>query len=371
MTSPTDTPPGSPTRRTTGIDPLAAAVLLLLLSLAAPALPDEEIPYPRGASSQEYAGLRFQLEIPDDFDPGKTYSLLVGLHGMGATETSYASWFTPLLFSEFIVCAPKSTGTAWNKPDVEKVVTIVRHLMEVLPIGQDRLHAAGFSNGGAHLPFLAFTEALPFRTVCFMGSGFQGGKVPAAAKENMSVLALAGEQDPAFGAAKATVSRLHGKVRRVDFRSQPDLDHQIPDELMPFFYHWLRVAEGRFTPGDDSSFPWTDDQEIASEELAGTPRPSFVYFFDDADAKSAAARRLQNETLLDPLVHHYGAQLYPVLLDRELEPEYFKSLGLTKTPAVVVFDERRKAVAKFEGEIDRDQLVKALKSVAKDKAPPK
>ena len=344
---------------------LTAAVIILLVVLATTALPEEEQPYPKGASSQEFAGLKFHLEIPDDFDPDREYSLLVGHHGMGASETSYASWFTPLLFSEFIVCAPKSTGTAWNKPDVEKVRKLVKHLMKVLPIGKDRIHAAGFSNGGAHLPFLAFTKDLPFKTACFMGSGFQGGKVPRAAKENMSVLALVGAKDRAFGAAKATVKRLSGKVLRVDFRAQPDLDHEIPDELMPFYFHWLAVAEGKFVPGEDASFDWTDDREIAFEELDEEPRPSFIYFFDDGDADNPAARRLQNEILLDPLVHHYGSQLYPILLDLELEPETFKTLGLTRTPAVVVLDKMRKVVATFEGEIDRKKLISALRARAR------
>ncbi len=343
---------------------------LLILLVVSTATPEEELAYPLGASSQTLAGLRFHLEIPEDFDAGKEYSLLVALHGMGATEDSYASWFVPLLFNDFIVCAPKSTGTAWNKKDIERVKEIVTHLTRVLPIGRDRIHAAGFSNGGMHLPFLVFTKDRPYRTACFMGSGFGGGKVPRAAKEKMSVLALAGAQDQALFVAKRTPKLLKGKVLRADVRIQPDLGHEIPDELMPFYFHWLSVAEGKFVPGEDASFDWTDDREIAEEMLAEEPRPSFIYFFDDRDQENPAARRLQNEILLDPLVHHFGSQLYPVMLDVELEPEHFKSFGLKKTPAIVVLNAKRKVVAKFEGEIDQKKLVKALRSVAKNKAGP-
>jgi len=99
-------------------------------------------------------------------------------------------------------------------------------------------------------------------------------------------------------------------------------------------------------------------------------KSSFIYFFDDRDQENPAARRLQNEILLDPLVHHFGSQLYPVMLDVELEPEHFKSFGLKKTPAIVVLNAKRKVVAKFEGEIDQKKLVKALRSVAKNKAGP-
>ena len=344
--------------------------VLVLLLLGSTAIPDEDPPYPRGVSSQKFAGLKFHLEIPDDFDPGKEYSLLVALHGMGASETSFASWFVPLVFEGFVVCAPKSTGSAWNRKDIERVEKIVAHLTEVLPIGKDRLHASGFSNGGMNLPLLVFTRKLRYRTVCFMGSGFSGGQVPRAAKEKVSALALAGAEDHAIGLARATPKRLKGKVRRADLRIQPDLGHEIPDELMPLYFHWLSVAEGKFVPGEDASFDWTDDREIAEENLAERPRPNFIYFFDDQDAGSAAAREVQNETLLDPLVHHFGSQLFPVKLDVELEMDHFKSFGLTKTPALVVRNADGQVVAKFEGEIDRKKLVKALRSVAKDKAPP-
>ncbi len=346
-------------------EPASVSLFLLALLLLLPtALAEDAPPFPLGESSQEYAGLRFHLEIPDDFKADKKYSLLVALHGMGASETSYASWFVPLLYRDFIICAPKSKGAGWSKPDIAAVRRIVAHLTEKLPIAKDRIHAAGFSNGGAHLPFLVFEGDVPFATVCFMGSGFGGGKVPASAKK-MAALALAGTLDPMATAAKRTPKMLKGKVRRADVRLQEDLAHEIPEELMPFYFHWLTVMEGRFFPGEDDSFPWTDDLEIALEELKEEPRPSFFYFFNDQDTEKAAARHVQNEVLLDPLVYEQAKTFHPVKLDIDLAGDYFHSLDLTRTPAIVVFDAERKVVKRFEGDIDATDLAATLRAVAR------
>ena len=96
---------------------MARALLLLLLAAAATG----DAPYPKGKSTQKHADLTFHLIMPEHYDAEKEYSLLVALHGMNATETSIASWFDGLPAYDFVVMAPRATGSTWNKPDIEKV----------------------------------------------------------------------------------------------------------------------------------------------------------------------------------------------------------------------------------------------------------
>ncbi|MCU0724308.1 MAG: hypothetical protein MUE73_00745 [Planctomycetes bacterium] len=340
-------------------------VLFVLILLLVPAgLRAEERPFPKGKSTASLGGLSWHVEMPAKWDPEREYSLLVCLHGAGATGESLASWFEPLVPDDFILLAPQAKGPAWNKPDVEIVRGVVKDLLPKLRIGAGRLHATGFSSGGMHLPFLVFEDAPPFATVCFMGSGFGGGKVPARAKREMAALALVGSKDRFFGAAKETPKRLEGKVRRADFLSQEGLDHEIPDQLIPYYYSWLRAMEGRFHPGQDGSFPWIDDLEVAKETLSVSKAPAFFFFFDEKDRDDADAKRFQIEVLLDPAVQEQGRLLTAVKVDRELEEEYFASLGLSKTPAVVVMKPGLVPAAKFEGKIDAKPLATALRAVA-------
>ncbi|MHC4859112.1 MAG: alpha/beta hydrolase [Planctomycetota bacterium] len=346
-------------------------IRVLLLAALLAAAPPGDSPYPKGKSHQKHGDLPFYLVLPEDYDPAEEYSLLVALHGMDATETSIASWFEDLAAEEFVICAPRSSGTLWNKPDIEKVKKLVLHLMDVLSIGKGRLHGTGFSNGGAKLPLLVFDAKVPFTTACWMGSGFTGYKVPKRAKKEMAALALAGTEDRARGAAEKTPDLLKGKVRYAECRLQEGLGHEIPAELIPYYHYWMKVMEGRFFPGDDESFDWVDDLTVAKETIAEKKSGSFVYFYDERQPGDAVAKRVQHEVFFDPLVRHFGNRLVAVKLDVEIEDAYFASLGFKKTPAIAVLKPDLSVAKKLEGEIHPTALAKALRSVAKDKSFPK
>ncbi|MEN8150998.1 MAG: hypothetical protein ABFS86_14345, partial [Planctomycetota bacterium] len=242
----------------------------------------------------------------------------------------------------------------------------ILHLSKILPIDRTKMHGIGFSNGGAHLGTIVFDKDLPFATGAWMGSGFAGGKVPKRAKTEFAAIAMVGEKDRALGAAKATVKMLRKKVRRVDFESQPDLAHEIPDELMPFYYYWLRVMEGRFHPGDEESLDWHYDAASAIETMKAEKRGGLVYFFDERDAKDADAKHAQNVVLMDPAVRPLARKLVAVMLDAEVEEDaaLMKKWGLAKTPAFAVLSPAGVVKARFQGKIAAKALAPALAKVA-------
>ena len=83
--------------------PVAAPCLVLVIVLASAAAAADPPAYPEGKSIQTFAGLKFHLEIPAEFDPDLEYSLIVGLHGMDALHTEFGSWWEPLVGNDFIV----------------------------------------------------------------------------------------------------------------------------------------------------------------------------------------------------------------------------------------------------------------------------
>ncbi len=349
------------------------AAVLLILFLAAPVFSqDAELPYPKGNTAQEREGLKFKLVIPDDYDPAKEWSLIVILHGAGGSHDNMALSLTPLVKDGFIVCAPKSPGPTWDAGEVAVVRKIVKHLLEVLSIGEKRLHGLGFSNGGWNLAPLVFSEDLPFASGCWMAAGFNGGKVPRRAKREFGAIALAGEQDGNARAAKATVDLLHEKVRNVEYHLQPNLGHKWTRELEPYYWWWVKVMDGRFTPGDDMSFEWGGDVEAAKEKMAAEKLGGFVWFYSEKDdAGSEQAKRLQHEVFFDPLVRKYGNQLVPLRLKREEHEELFQSFKFKSTPAIAVLKKDFRKSKTFEGrKIKRTSLAKQLRKYAKDKSFP-
>jgi poly(3-hydroxybutyrate) depolymerase len=353
--------------------PTLAVVAFAALLAAGSARSDEAAwPYPPGTSDHEIVGLRTWLVVPEALHREKPASLVVVLHGNGGTGSGMAGSLREWADDGYVVCAPKSTGLGWVTPDVQRVLRIAAHLKSALPIDARRVHVVGFSNGGWNLAPLAFDDALRPCSATWVAAGFQGGSVPNWAKEGLAAIALAGSKDGNADAARATVPALQGKVRSVEARFQEGLDHAWPTELVPYLHWWMNVQEGRFTPGDDRSFDWGSDLPAALKSLEGKKRGGvFVFAFDPADAESADARSLQHEAFFDPEVRRLGSQLACVRLERSVAAETLAPLGITATPAVAVLDVHGAPKKVLTGKIKASALVKALRSVAPEKAPPR
>jgi predicted esterase len=353
---------------------LLPAVLALAASLAAaPArCAAEDPPFPAGTSSQTLDGLRCSVVMPDAFDPAKERSMIVILHGAGGSETGMAGSLQLMAADDFVVVAPKSTADTWDKKDIDAVRRIAASLRKRLRIGEGRLHAAGFSNGGWNLAPLAFDEDLRCASACWIASGYSGGMVPKAARKGMGALALAGSEDPNRGAAEKTPDLLKDKVRCAECLIQPGIAHKWPDKLVPYLRWWLLVMEGRFTPGDCGAFDWAADPAAAEAAMKSRKAGGFAYFFSKDQAGDAAAKAFQNEALRDPLVQRFGRQLVAWKLERAEAAEAFAKEGLKETPAVVVYDADGKAVKSLQGQkISPAALGIALRSVAADRSMPK
>jgi predicted esterase len=346
-------------------------VLALLLAPLREALA-EDLPYPTGTSTQEIEGLETILALPADLSAGKQASLVLVLHGAGGTASGMAGSLAPWVSDGYVVCAPQAHDVTWEPDDVRRVLAIGAHLKQVLPIDPDRVHVVGFSNGGWNLSPLAFSDDLKPRSATWVASGFNGGQVPAWAKKRLGVLALAGTEDPNVGAARQTVPALEDKVRSVEVRTQPGLDHKWPGELMPYLQWWMGVQEGRFVPGEDLNFAWTKDLPAAIAALEGAKKGGvLVYVFSRDDAASEDAKALQNETFLDPTVRFLGEQLACVKLEKDADAEAVAGLGVKETPAAVVLDRKGQVKKVLAGDVSARKLASALKSVAPLKSPPR
>jgi predicted esterase len=346
--------------------------ILALVAIALLAVPaaSQDRPFPAGFSVQQIEGMKCGVLMPAEFDPAAEHSLLVMLHGNGGDE-NLAQSVRGLAERDFVVVAPKSSGVGWSAPDVARVRTIAASLKTKLRIGERRMHALGFSNGGWNLAPLAFDDELRFQSATWVAAGYQGGKPPKHAKKEMSVLALAGSEDGNAPHALATPKQLGDKVRVAGARLQPGLDHKWPDKLVPFFMWWIQAAEDRFTPGDCAAFEWKATPEAALEAAAAAKTGAFVYWWSAGDKANDKARSLQNDVLRDPLVQRFGVQLAAASIETTGSPETAAKAGVKVTPAIVVYDAAGKVKALLQDKIEAKALSAALRSVAPDKSLPK
>ena len=350
---------------------LVAAWMILIVGTAGGVARGEGEPYPPGSSEQEIEGLAVSLVLPRRMEEETKASLLVVLHGAGGTASGMAASFAGWADDGYVVCAPKSRGQVWEKDDLDRALRIAKHLKAVLPIDPAKVHVVGFSNGGWNLHPLAFDDELHPCSATWMAAGFRGGSVPKWAATSLGAIALAGSEDANASAARQTVPALRDKVRSVEVRIQPGLGHEFTRELMPYLRWWMGVQEGRFTPGEDLSFEWTEDLEAAVASLEGAKKGGvLVYVFSEQDQEKPEARLLQGEVFFDPEVRFLGGQLRCVKLRREKHEAQLAAWKVKTSPALVVLDRKGKVKKVFEGKVKASKVARTLRGVAPVKQRP-
>lgn len=314
-------------------------------------------PFPAGLSSQERDGRRYEILMPADFDPARSYSLLVAI----SDGRDIAGAFSSLAAEGYIVCAPKPKAPpSWATSEAKEVHALVDELVKELPIAPDRLHAVGIDDWQGFFPHVAFRTRGKHvvASVTFVQCAYRGGSPAAAARKRTGVLILG--DDPKIDEERLAES-LASDVRSIEYRAGGSIAE-------PYFAYWAGVMEGRFKPGHDLSFPWMADWQEALKTMAASGKGAFVYFFSAEDDKDDPdAKTLQNEVFLAQIVRVSAAPLVPVKLERERNAELFGRLGVTKTPAVVVVDAEGRALKKMEGRIAAVELAKALREAGRSR----
>lgn len=349
------------------------SLVLLLLPGVPSATAEDALPWPTGRSTQQLEGRKVILSLPADAATRKGLSLVVILHGAGGTAEGMAGALGAWSSDGYVVCAPKAAGKTWAVDDLVRVLAIAKQLKAKLSIDPKKVHVVGYSNGGWNLGPLAFDDELAPCSATWVAAGYRGARVPKWAQSKLGALALAGSLDGNLRAARGTVPLLHGKVRSVEVREQPDLGHKWPDQLMPYLRWWMGAMEGRFVPGDDRNFAWGDSVPDAIEALANQKKGGvLVYVYDANDAKNEQAKQLQNVTFMDLAVRHYGAQLQAVKLEKAAAAPWLASqkIKLKACPAVIVLTRKGKLKRVLQGKIKASKLASALRAVAPDKSKP-
>jgi len=187
----------------------------------------------------------------------------------------------------------------------------------------------------------------------------------------MGCIALVGENDGNRGAAEKTVDLLEDEVRTVECRIEPGIGHEFCRKLMPYYYYWLKVMDGRFEPGVDMSFDWKTNPDRATPAAADAETGAMLYFYSEDDTANVETKRVQNEVFFDRYVRHFGERVVPVKLERKAHAELFDSFRLDETPAIAILDRKGRKVKTLEGKkITANSLAKYLRKVAKDKSMP-
>jgi poly(3-hydroxybutyrate) depolymerase len=144
---------------------------------------------------------KYILRVPEGYDQGHPYRLVVAYAESGASAMSVASrnYFTlaTLDSKNTIFVAPDAANGAgtWSKSDVELTDAILAQVEGDLCIDKSRIFATGFSFGGAMSIAIACTRADVFRGVAFFSGADLTGSCTGALTKPIAYYASQASQD--------------------------------------------------------------------------------------------------------------------------------------------------------------------------------
>ena len=186
-------------------------------------------------SEKSGAGVPYFLRIPLSYRPDRATPLLVYLSGgAGIALDGVSSANDAIGSTNYLVLYPQAAGYWWKPEVAARLDRVMRDVFREFNVDRDRVHIAGFSNGGTGALYMA--ELWPQRfaaVVSLMGAGRCMDEVKQRLLNltNLPLLLVHGEKDPIISpdCSRATKDDLTDLRARIapPLRILPDREHDI------------------------------------------------------------------------------------------------------------------------------------------------
>ena len=95
----------------------------------------------------------YSLYVPENYDPGKRWPLVITLHGgHGRGDDYLLTWLRTAKSRGFLLLSPKSLGRTWSieQPglDVRSILSMLEEVMDEYAVNTSRILISGLSDGG-------------------------------------------------------------------------------------------------------------------------------------------------------------------------------------------------------------------------------
>jgi pimeloyl-ACP methyl ester carboxylesterase len=237
----------------------------------------------------------FALFVPENYQPSRSYGLVICLHGAGFTGEAYLDRWKPRLGDDYILACPTyGMGAWWNRSAEELVLATMRTVWSRYRIDRNRVFLTGMSNGGIGAWIIGMHHADLFAGLAPMASGIDDVLYPFLSNlRTTPVYMIHGSQDEVMPVRlsrelAAELTKLgYEFVYREHDRTHPMAGgHFFPREELPALVEWMNKRRRTVLPPHLSltrdashldAFAWaridaTDRIAVFSENL-----------FDDTD----------------------------------------------------------------------------------------
>ncbi len=181
--------------------------------------------------------------VPDDWSPGRTWSLLVWIHPTATSmeATIFNRWKSVCDHRGILLLAPKSkSGRNWTENETEYVRDVVKDFSATYKVAADRIAIHGFDDGGVFAATVAFEHRELFSGVILAGTGLRKAPPENLPDFRQQLLLVSGANDPVTRLVDLTVDAIRGLKFPVTQIKLDDLGHEYPkDESIDQLARWL------------------------------------------------------------------------------------------------------------------------------------
>ena len=201
----------------------------------------------------------FSMYVPEHYDPGRRWPLVVALHGGGGQGRDFLwHWLKDARAHGAIVVAPTSSGRTWpiqdEDVDTPRLSELVANVRARWSIDPTRILLTGMSDGGTFAYLAGLQTDAPFTHLAPLSAAFHPilAEVAEPARlRGLSMYVAHGVLDWMFpvSMARNAAAVLSAAGAAVRYCEVPDLGHCYPVELNAGILDWLQSsAQGRADP---------------------------------------------------------------------------------------------------------------------------
>ncbi|MDQ6418926.1 dienelactone hydrolase family protein [Paenibacillus sp. LHD-117] len=208
---------------------------------------------------------QYDIQLPSNMDPDKTYPTIFTLHGKGSHEKNMVSLVDPLAadFIRIHIRGNLTLGAGYQYYDlkslgnpirelfdqaVQQLEAFIRYATERYPVDANRRYVLGFSQGAILSMTLALTMGNQLKGIVALNGyvpAFVKTEYPLRAVEDVSVFVSHGEYDSVFPVriGHETAAYFETLTDRLTFNIYPT-DHGVSEENRRDFVSWLERDAG-------------------------------------------------------------------------------------------------------------------------------
>jgi len=201
--------------------------------------------------------MRYGLYVPTDYDPSRSYPLMLCLHGAGFDGDTYLDRWQPRLGGDYLLACPTMEEAEWwTRQGEDLVLAVLSEVSRTYHVDPDRVFLTGMSNGAIGTYLIGLNHPDRFAALIPMAGAFPTALFPLLDNAKTTPLYIIhGSKDQVMPVqySRDVAAYLKRKDSPVIYREHDRVHpmvggHYFPREELPDLLAWLKTQRRTAEP---------------------------------------------------------------------------------------------------------------------------